>query len=201
MLIFFFLKSTWTRVHREEQKYRGLTAPVTLIIEHTQKIKITPSYSSRDRIKLATSAKEKDSSIKDSLLKDSDPPSITDTTVKLVPSQPSNNNNHQLLSGGSPAAQTSLPPHVSASDRLSDSNNSHSKTSLDSVDSVDRNEPHWMKLKRAAISKDVSDTSSLVLAKENGENGGPEEVPVEAAPKEPKPKPSLFLTRKTKHYR
>ncbi|XP_023310870.1 uncharacterized protein LOC108917159 [Anoplophora glabripennis] len=153
----------------------------------------------RDRLKLATSAKEKDSSIKDSLLKDSDPPSITDTTLKLVPSQPSNNNN-QLLSGGSPVAQTSVPPKVSASDRLSDSNN-FSKTSLDSVDSVDRNEPHWMKLKRAAISKDVSDTSSLILSKDNGENGGAEEVTVEAAPKEPKPKPSLFLTRKTKHYR
>lgn len=162
----------------------------------------------RDRIKLATSAKEKDSSIKDSLLKDSDPPSITDTTVKLVPSQPSNNN-IQPLSGGSPtgvyATHATLPPNVSASDRISDSsNNLFSKSNLDSADSVDRNEPHWMKLKRAAISKDVSDTSSLILSKENGENGENgtvEEATIEAAPKEQKPKPSLFLTRKTKHYR
>lgn len=98
-----------------------------------------------------------------------------------------------------PAAPT---PNVSASDRISDSsNNFQSKTSLDSVDSVDRNEPHWMKLKRAAISKEVADGASLALPKENGEDGAAEEPVLEAAPKEQKPKPSLFLTRKTKHYR
>ncbi|KAJ8921263.1 hypothetical protein NQ315_013735 [Exocentrus adspersus] len=159
----------------------------------------------RDRIKLATSAKEKDTSIKDSLLKDSDPPSITDTTLKLVPFQPSSNNSNQIISSGGASAsttQTSVTPSVGASARLSDNNNLLlSKTSLDSIDSVDRNEPHWKKLKKAAISKDVSDTGSPIHPKEITDDGVPKEVRVEPVSKEPKPKPSLFLTRKTKHYR
>ncbi|KAG5878344.1 hypothetical protein JTB14_004442 [Gonioctena quinquepunctata] len=152
----------------------------------------------RDRIKLATSAKEKDSSIKESLLKDSDPPSITDTTKKCVPSLPSNDNNQ--LPSDVPNNKTIQTSSVSAGDTTSDIKDTYSKTSLDSTDSVDRNEPHWLKLKRAAISKEL-DAGSLTPSKESVDDGrGRDETFADYSTNE-KGKPNLILTRRTKHYR
>ncbi|XP_074040366.1 cyclic nucleotide-gated ion channel-like isoform X3 [Leptinotarsa decemlineata] len=174
-------------------------SPLLLVAKSAAPAKLLNNkISFRDRIKLATSAKEKDSSIKDSLLKDSDPPSITDTTVKLVPFSPSSDNNQLPLASG-PINKAIQTLRVSASDNTSDNNNTNSKSSLDSGDSVDKNEPHWLKLKRAAISKDL-DACSLTPSKDSIDDGRGKET-IEDSAKNERTKPSLVLTKRTKHYR
>ncbi|CAG9831940.1 unnamed protein product [Diabrotica balteata] len=154
----------------------------------------------RDRIKLATGTKEKDVSIKDSLLKESDSPSKDSSLVKPVLTQPSSDNNH---SADDASCQTVSVSAVSESTVASDSTTvTNNQTTIMKTDSGDKNEPHWLKLKKAAISKDV-DTSSLTLSKESPEELKSKiETEVMVAPVEkPKLKPNLFLTRRTKHYR
>ncbi|XP_072383029.1 uncharacterized protein Cngl [Diabrotica undecimpunctata] len=154
----------------------------------------------RDRIKLATGTKEKDVSIKDSLLKESDSPSKDSSLVKPVLTQPSSDNNH---SADDSSCQTVSVSAVSESTVASDSTTvTNNQTTIMKTDSGDKNEPHWLKLKKAAISKDV-DTSSLTLSKESPEELKSKiETEVMVTPVEkPKLKPNLFLTRRTKHYR
>ena len=146
-----------------------------------------------------TCTKEKDSTIKDSLLTDSEPPAISELSSQ-VPNIPSSN---IRLS-----AATELPVHSSetkSSDSKVLSGSIRSESSLEimrqltSSESSDRNEAHWLKLKRAAISKDIPLEASLTCLGNRDvlENGEKRE---ESKPKLVK-KPSLVLTRKTKHYR
>ncbi|XP_076256567.1 uncharacterized protein LOC143193965 isoform X3 [Rhynchophorus ferrugineus] len=161
----------------------------------------------RDRIKLHTSAKEKDSSIKDSLLKDSDPPAVTELSSMNVPTVPSNN----VLSSSSSSSQTEHPTHSSdskpsghsSSEKLSDNktvsvpidtdNERNLPKRFTSTESTERNEAHWSKLKRAAISEG---SSLSIVNKESVDNGNGTSEGKEKLTK----KPSLVLTKKTKHY-
>ncbi|CAH1111547.1 unnamed protein product [Psylliodes chrysocephalus] len=176
----------------------------------------------RDRIKLATGAKEKDPSIKETLLKDSDLSSIIDTTlVRLVPQQPSNDNNQQTVDATKITITTStttatqtinsnvIPSAVENNNNPingSDTANNKTCSELEKIDSNDKNEAHWSKLKKAAISKDVESSSPLTASKDASPDDCASTDDVEitttaVTTEKPKPKPNLFLSRRTKHYR
>lgn len=154
-----------------------------------------------------TTAKEKDSSIKDSLLKDSEPPALTELSTTNVPNpqQPSSTfvNEH-------PVNSSEHKPSDSFSEKPSDNNkvvtgeSSQSDTSqpvltkrLVSSESTDKNGAHWSKLKRAAISKEIEGSSLSTGSKETSEDGEAKGEVKEATAK----KPGMILSRKTKHYR
>ncbi|VEN51356.1 unnamed protein product [Callosobruchus maculatus] len=160
--------------------------------------KLVNKISLRDRIKLATSAKEKNSTIKNSLLKVTEPRSES-ALVRLI--QPSEHKKQQFAISSSTGSNT----HVS-----------ESKLSVESSTESSFVEPHWLKLKRAAISKDME---ALVPSQE-GDGGsagekignheehhgrGEEQGDVSAITPvmdSVKGKPNLKLSRKaTKHYR
>lgn len=171
---------------------------------------LTNKISFRDRIKMHTNAKEKDSSIKDSLLKDSEPPAVAELSKTNVPNPPSST----LISSSS--VTTEQPVHSSenkssdnVSDKISDnkvlSKPSKAETSREiavrftSADSTDKNEAHWLKLKRAAISKDVpAEVTSVSLGNKDEPSSGEGSGDVEDKTVK---KRSVVLSRKTKHYR
>ncbi|CAH1132690.1 unnamed protein product [Ceutorhynchus assimilis] len=159
----------------------------------------------RDRIKMHTTSKEKDSTIKDSLLKDSEPPAITEIspTPKVVETNVPNPLPSSVIS-----EQT---PSDSFSEKTSDKNTevvvseptpgqedssrellTRRLTTLTSTESTDKNGAHWSKLKRAAISKDLEGTSDLENAKSKKRDDKGAKL---------LKKPGLVLSRKTKHYR
>ncbi|XP_030747416.1 uncharacterized protein LOC115875949 [Sitophilus oryzae] len=159
----------------------------------------------RDRIKLHSSAKEKD--IKDSLLKDSEPPAVTELSNISVPNVPSNN----MLSSSACAEHSSHSSDNKPSDHISDKspsgdtklmdeprsadNNREVSKRLVSAESTERNEAaHWSKLKKAAISEgsSLSIVSKDAAEDREGRSEGNEKLTK---------KPSLVLTKKTKHYR
>lgn len=159
----------------------------------------------RERLKLHTSSnKEKDTSIKDSLLKDTDAPPESD--LKQVIVEPSTHAKPTVPQAEDKSDAPPVPPRVrneppEVTDKPTDASESpkanddvsSERSVLSSESSIDKAQ-HWVKLKKAAISKDVGDQT------ENGE----EEAEVEERPKangKSKQKPNLILTRKTKHYR
>ncbi|XP_060533224.1 potassium/sodium hyperpolarization-activated cyclic nucleotide-gated channel 4 isoform X3 [Cylas formicarius] len=137
----------------------------------------------RDRIKLHTNVKEKDSSIKDSLLNDSEPPALVDPS-NIVPKVPSSILSSDRLASNVVADEGSEAQNIS--ERLA--------IATSFSESVEKNGAHWSKLKRAAISKDalLPDGSSR-----DQENGNSQTEVKDKAVK----KPSFVLSRKTKHYR
>ncbi|CAH1184274.1 unnamed protein product [Phyllotreta striolata] len=156
----------------------------------------------RDRIKLATGTKERDQSVKETLLKEADAVPSDATLVKLVPTQPSTDNNQSIE-----APATGQSVSVSVSVNASEDDATNGKSCAEKTDGADKNEPPWSKLKKAAISKEV-ESSSAPPSKDGSpdEGKGKEDEEFETATvavpaEKPKPKPNLFLTRRTKHYR
>uniref|UniRef100_A0AAR5Q5A2 Cyclic nucleotide-binding domain-containing protein n=1 Tax=Dendroctonus ponderosae TaxID=77166 RepID=A0AAR5Q5A2_DENPD len=139
----------------------------------------------RDRIKLHTTVKEKDTSIKDALLQDSEPPAFADLfhAASTVPNPSSTLSDHPVHSGSENISGKSRDNRVKSG-----------QPPLASSESTDRNAAHWSKLKRAAISKDLE-----------GHFNGSRDLSDAPAAKEAngvvKRSSGLVLTRKTKHYR
>nr|CAI5834448.1 unnamed protein product [Callosobruchus analis] len=158
--------------------------------------KLVNKISLRERIKLATSAKEKNSTIKNSLLKVTEPRPENALARLMQPSQ------HKK--------QYAISSATSSNAQVTDS-----KLSKESSTDSSFVEPHWLKLKRAAISKDLEAAAS---SQEGGGEGASEKVGDHAevcGRKEERNvsattpltnrvngQPNLRLTRKaTKHYR
>lgn len=104
--------------------------------------------------------------------------------------------------------KVSEPSNNTLLDKQQTNNDSVSASDILSVsasDSMDKSEPHWSKLKRAAISRDTSDppipskdtisektNNAVILASDSAtENKGQQQ----------RSKPNLSFIRRTKHYR
>ncbi|XP_057655469.1 uncharacterized protein LOC130893404 isoform X2 [Diorhabda carinulata] len=151
---------------------------------------LTNKISLRERIKLATGTKEKES-----IIKENDSPITDNTVVKLVPAQPSSDNNQSGYDATSRSVSDSASEKVTSN--IISTNN---QIIMQKTHSSDKNEPNWLKLKKAAISKDI-DVSLLPLPKESPVETKDDTNISKTPAEQPKPKPNLYLTKRTKHYR
>ncbi|XP_066257899.1 uncharacterized protein Cngl isoform X2 [Euwallacea similis] len=154
---------------------------------------LSTKISFRDRIKLHTTAKEKDPSIKDSLLKEGEPPAVAEQPPELI--VPNTQPSSTSISEHPVHISDNISEKTSDSKEISDTSTELTKR-LTSTESTDKNTAHWSKLKRAAISKDVEGGGS-------GHSKDSVDVPVVKVAKEDggERKSGMILTRKTKHYR
>ncbi|KAL1502487.1 hypothetical protein ABEB36_007622 [Hypothenemus hampei] len=135
----------------------------------------------RDRIKLHTNVKEKDS-----LLKDSEPSAIAELNVNVPNLQPSSTSIGEQKINSEPKSSDNFSEISSDKKVVTEGENREGAIRLSTSESTDKNGARWSKLKRAAISKDLESAIEL-----------PKEMKKDCVIK----KSGLILTRKTKHYR
>ncbi|XP_050306408.1 uncharacterized protein LOC126743388 isoform X2 [Anthonomus grandis grandis] len=147
-------------------------------------VKLDNKISFRDKLKLHAIAKEKDTSIKDSLLKDSDCPAVTEQLISPAAST------IKLKEGSQQPSSTS---HKIEDFTLTSVNSEQKPAKSENSTSIDKNGAHWSKLKRAAISKDIEGVLGLGDIKDNQDSREVKSAGVQRS--------GLLFNRKTKHYR